>query len=550
MHPSTTYLLLVLGLLLSTNHSFAQSKNIKGQVVYMNSKAQHGKVIFVEDAKVSSPVSGSVKTDNRGRFKLKLKGAYDGQPIFFQVHKDDYQVVDHKSLQYSLIDKKPRLRVSLAKKGYIKKLRAILDSHAKEALSDEENELLDLLAFGGAAKDEAIKLIEKRAGQKVNSAYDAEELVDRMAEMVEEKVRYASYELAIINHDFASNYWLSALESYNRSDLASAIEKLQEENVDQLAEEIITNIEKVKNRPKKADWIILNKLREIETIKDNYTFQIIALQQTLRLTEADLALKKLAKINAVAPSHKHTQILEKMNYFPIINPIEEDEILVLEEKNEAATSRSSVVKKNKSIPTTEKTKIKSKIVKTENEESPIKHIEKNKEKVEEIIANDQPKKTSEEKINRPTIVKEESTSPTPSTYKHNAKKVNPVPSKYVIQNQTPPATTQQAENSGNVRTKIVITISTSNEAVPASNYNYTSPTQSVPQATEKIETITSVEPTQVSDDLIIKGEQTQPTQVIESSDFENILFQTKVVKKNFNSFLNQKTPATSEEKLQ
>lgn len=560
MHPIATYLLLILGLLLSTNPSFAQSKNIKGQVVYMNSKAQHGKIIFVEDAKVSSPISGSVKTDEKGRFKLKLKSVYDGQPIFFQVKKDKFQVVDHKSLQYTLIDKKPRLRISLAKKGYIKQLRSIINSHAFEALSNEENELLDLLAFGGSARDEAIKLIEKRTGQKLNSTFDAEELIDKLAEKIEEHIRYASYELAIINHDFASNFWLSAMESYNRSDLKAAIEKLQEENVDQLAEEIIANIEKVKNRPKKVDWIILNKLRELETIKNNYTFQIIALQQTLRLTEANLVIKKLAKINDAAPTHKHTQFLEKMDFFPTIDPIEEDASIVFQKENKPSTSKNSIVEKPEPAPSLDKIEKETKL-----QTSEIATTEKVKSSTKEIVTETKTEKLSEEKIivenqsknivkiSNPTITVEESNSPTPSTYKNNSKQETPVPSKNVIQNQAQPATTQRAINQGDVsRTKIVITISTSNEiikeATPASEY--TPPTQSIPHAAEKIETITSVEPVQHLDELAVKGEPTPPVQESDSNDFENILFQTKVVKKNFNNYLKQKTPVTTEDRLQ
>ena len=116
----------------------------------------------------------------------------------------------------------------------------------------EEEKLLDLLAFGGSGRDAAIKIVERRAGRKIFSTFDAEEVVDEMSEKVEEQIRFSAYELAIINHDFASEFWISAMESYNRSDIDGTINKLKEENVDQSAEEIISKIEKVKNRPSKV----------------------------------------------------------------------------------------------------------------------------------------------------------------------------------------------------------------------------------------------------------------------------------------------------------
>lgn len=559
MYPRAIYILLILGSILTAHSSFAQSKNIKGQVVLFNSKTEHGKVVFVKNAKISSPISGSVLSDEKGRFKLKLNKVYDGQPIFFQVHKDDYQVVDHKSLQYTLIDKKTRVRVSLAKKGYIKQLRENLNSKGNIALNSEVEELLDLLAFGGPTKELAIETIGKRSGRKLNNAFDAEKLIDELAEKVEENIRYAAYELAIINHDFASDFWLSALESYYRTDLEATVEKLKEANVDQLAETILTKIEKVKNRPSKVDWIILNKSREIERIKDNYTFQIIALQQSLRLSEADLVLKKLAKINEVAPSHKHTQILDKLNFYKINIPFQEDkkdENIVLQEVSEPVISKNKMSKKRRSPLTYEDLVEKNRIAKTQKTKNRSKKIEEQNEiiKTSEIILenNSTPILTDEyfpieEEINTPT-------NQAPTIQKPNSlnKIKTSEPYKIVNNNQHIPAPSSNAIDQNNVRTKIVITISTTNEV----NYKSTSnpvptpPAETTPQSYEIVETIQKVDPMETQDKLVTKGETNKSPAKIDGTDFENILFQSKVVKKKFNSYLNRNAQNSAEDKLQ
>ncbi len=553
MHPSAPYLLLVLGFLLLTNPSFSQSKNIKGQVVIFNSKAQNGKIQFVENAKISSPISGAVHSDEKGRFKLKLKQVYDGQPIFFQVNKDDYQVVDHKSLQYSLIDKKPRLRISIAKKGFIKNLRGVIASVARKALLAEEEELLDLLAFGGASNDHAIKTVGKRAGRKVFSTFDAEELVDEMSEKVEEQIRFSAYELAIVNHDFASNFWISAMESYNQIDLDATIKKLQEENVDQLAEEIISKIEKVKNRPSKVDWIILNKLRELETIKDNYTFQIIAYQQSLRLAEADLVLKKLAKINAVAPSHKHTQILDKLSFFQIIEPIQEDVDIVLqntkkpvknikETETPAADSSIEIEEKESKIVATEITEQPTEEIKTKNAISNDDEIVL--ENQSETIAKEK-QSMREQKTKRSSIVvKEISSSPTPASYIRHPKKENRIPAN-IVRAQTQSVPVQNEINQSGLTTRIVITISTSNEAPHTTTPNSNpEPIQLAnPQPSKVVETITQIEPVQTYNELLPKGETPPPAIGTNPNDFENVLFNSKIVKRNFDAFIKQNEKA-------
>jgi len=583
MHPSTSYLLLIVVLIFFSTPSFSQVKEIKGQVVIFNSKVENGKIIFVKNAKISSPISGSVHSDKKGRFKLKLKQAYDGQPIFFQVKKNDYHVVDHKSLQYSLIDKKPRLRIALAKKGYIKHLRHVITSNAKKALYAKENEFLDLFVVGGATGDQAIEELEKNLGRKINSIFEAEEIIDKLVENIEENAHYTSYELAIVNPDFATEFWTSAMDSYNRSDLDVTIEKLQEENVDELSENIISKIEKVKDRPKKVDWIILSNLRDLEVIKNNYTFQIIALQQSLRMTEADIVLKKLIEINSAAPTHKHSQIIEKLDFFQIVNPIQENENIVLQQEKEMATMEQVATKKTPPVQNTIDSRTRSARSvddvamelaneKTENINKKTESIRRKNKAIndETIVLENQSEVVVKEEvipvkeIIRPSPRKKEVP---PTEYKSVPEKITnniSFPSKVIQNNQgnnTP--INNSNNNQGNVRTKIVITISTSNEIID-NNVSTSTPTPSVetvPQSYEIVENNSSPSLNQTQDDLVIKGEEVQqkstetelnsPTETyLNSSDFENILFHKKVTKKNFKTFLDQKEPVTTEEKLQ
>lgn len=329
MHFEKAWLLSCCFILL-THFSFSQTKNVVGQVFIFNSKSENGKIESAEDVKIYSPQCKPDYSDEAGRFKLKLNNVVPGTPVFFQIEKKGFEVVDHNNLQYHLIDEKTRLRVFLAKEGYLKKVRYSLMENAKKSINTEKERLIELLNFGGAARNTAFRIIEKRTGMKMDNASEAEKFILGCASALEEQLRLCAYELAIINPDFASETFLSALNHYQRNNLEGAIAAIASEDLEGDIEQMKIKVDKIKSHPSKVNQIINRKGRRFDQIKDSYLLHIIALQQSFRFKEAHSVLKKFAEANAIAPTHKHTELIERLNFFKFLEYTDLEEELVLE----------------------------------------------------------------------------------------------------------------------------------------------------------------------------------------------------------------------------
>ena len=327
MHPKTLFILLV-SLLLQNIPSFSQSKLLKGQVIVHNSKSETGRVKFVPDTKITSLVAGRVHTDSKGRFKLKLKNIDPNEPLFLQVEKEGYEVVNLRDIKYVLFDQKSWLRILVAEKGYVKRVRNALIVSAKETLKKEQTQLLEQIQVNGNAM---IPVLENRFGRRIFSTREANRLLSEWSKKVEKNIRYCSYELVIVNPDDASDLYLSAMSHYRQGDFEMAVKTLQKEKVEKSARNLIAAIEKLGDNQIQINRLLENKLKNIDRIKNNYIFQIIALQQSFRLREAALAMRKLEKINEVAMTRKHREIIERLNSFKVDEAFMIDENVLLKE---------------------------------------------------------------------------------------------------------------------------------------------------------------------------------------------------------------------------
>lgn len=327
-------LLSLFSLILLTFFASAQEIDVQvtGQVFLHNSMDKYGKIKFVKNAKISTLQSKPSVSNSRGQFKLNFKGVDPNKPIFISVRKEGYEVVDEQNLQYFLKDKKTRLRIFIAEKGYVRKTRTNLIESALKAHNEEKERLLDLLEFGGVAEKAAFKTIEERTGRKLYTTHDAKEFIKEMSKEFLEHLSPYSYELAVINPDFASDTYFDAMDAYRRSDPEEAAAILQEEDLDGAFQEIMGMIEEVKDDPKQVSEVVESRFRRIDQIRHNYTFQIISLQQFFRFKEANEVLEKLVKVNEIAPTHKSQKLIQEMKAFNSVNTFEPDENIVLENK--------------------------------------------------------------------------------------------------------------------------------------------------------------------------------------------------------------------------
>lgn len=318
-------LLLFFSFLFFINFSNGQIIEISGQVFVQNSRDQNGKVKTVKNVKIKSPYSKTVSTDTKGRFNLKLVNPKMDETIFFQVSKSGYEVIDLPNLKYTLMDKKDKLRIFIAPKGYMQKARFELTTSAKNALTTERERLLDLLAFGGKATDAAIRTINSRTGMKVYTAYDAEELLLQMHDDVEKNISLSAYELAIVNPDFASDDFLVAKSHYIQGDILEAVAILQDEiDEDKSIGDILSLIER-NDDSAAIDNLLSTRALKIEQIKNNLMLQSIALHQNFRFKESNEVLVDLSNINTVAPTHKFSQFIERFDFYNITNPEVQEE---------------------------------------------------------------------------------------------------------------------------------------------------------------------------------------------------------------------------------
>ncbi len=317
---------LLFSFLFFINFSNGQNIEISGQVFIQNSRDQNGKVRTVKNVKIKSPYSKTVSTDSKGRFNLKLVNPKMDETIFFQVSKSGYEVIDLPNLKYTLMDKKTKLRIFIAPKGYMQKARLELTTSAINALTTEKERLLDLLAFGGKATNAAIKTINSRAGMKVYTAYDAEELLLQMHDDVEKNISLSAYELAIVNPDFASDDFLVAKSHYIQGDILETVAILQDEiDEDKSIGSILSLIER-NDDSEAIDNLLSTRALKIEQIKNNLMLQSIALHQNFRFKESNEVLVELSNINTIAPTHKFTQFIERFDFYNITQPEIQEEI--------------------------------------------------------------------------------------------------------------------------------------------------------------------------------------------------------------------------------
>lgn len=329
-------LILFFSLFLFTFFATAQNEDfeIKGQVFLHNSMDKNGKIKYVRDAEIIT-LNAKPKTtssDKRGQFKLKFKDVDTTVPVFINVKKSGYEVVDASDLQYFFQDKKTRLRVFLAEQGYLKKARAELIEASLKAHNTEKERLLDLLEFGGIAEKAAFKTIEERTGRKLYTSHDAQEYILQLSKDYLEHLSHYSYEVAIVNPDFASDTYLLALDYFQQGDPEETVATLQEEDLDGAFKEIVGMIKEVKDDPKKVREVIDARFRRIDQIRNNYIFQVIALQQFFRFKEAENMIVKLEQLNNIIPTHKCNRLIEDMRAFNYFETIKPNENILLEKK--------------------------------------------------------------------------------------------------------------------------------------------------------------------------------------------------------------------------
>jgi len=307
MHPKTLFILLI-SLLLQVTPSFSQNKLIKGQIIVHNSKTESGKKKFVPNSK--------------GRFKLKLKNVDPNEPLVLKVEKKGYEVVNLRDIKYLLLDDKSWLRILMAKKGYVKRVRNALIATAKKTLMKEQKQLLSLIQTDGNA---ALPIFEDKFGRRIRNLYEADQILADYTQKLEENMRYCSYELVIVNPDEASDFYLSAMRHYRQGDFEMAIKTLQKEKVEKSVSRLAAAVDQFGDNQIQINRLIENKIRNIQRIKNNYIFQIIALQQSFRIKEAAVVIQKLEEINDIAASRKYQEIIERLNSFEV------EELLMIDE---------------------------------------------------------------------------------------------------------------------------------------------------------------------------------------------------------------------------
>jgi hypothetical protein len=298
----------------------AQQTSVEGLVYFHGSRGNGNKIRPVSNVKISTLNNKAAYSDQKGRFKLSLKNVSLDEPIFIKIEKKGYEVIDQNNLQYFHLDQKDKLRIFLAKKGYIKTQRSKFLQSAKAAHIEEKERLLDLLAFGGTAEKAALKTIGNRTGMKMYSAYDAEQLLLQMSGDLEELQSDYALELTYINPDFASKLFKDAMNAFLENDPEETVALLREEEQEKSFLELLNQIEKGKDDSIAIKRIIEKRGRLLEQIKNNYVLQIISMHQYFYFKEANNALKKLATINRYMPTHKHTELIKKFDLYKIIEP--------------------------------------------------------------------------------------------------------------------------------------------------------------------------------------------------------------------------------------
>ena len=513
MHPKTLFIF-ILNLLLLTNTSFSQTKTIKGQVILHNSKSKNGRVQFIKDVKLESLSSNTVLSDNKGRFKLELNRKVDiNEPLFLKIEKDGYEVVNHRDIKYFFMDNKNWLKIIVAESGYLKKTRSHITATAKQALLEEQKRLLEFL---NENDHRAISVFEHKFGRIINSVSEVNELISSLSKKIEAEIRYYSYELAVVNPDDATDFYLNALSYYRQGNFDFAVKELQEENLEDQVEEISKKVKKLKGKKAQINRLIENRSREIEQIKNNYILQIIALQQNFRMREAALALQGFVKINDIAPTRKHREMIEKMDVFPINKSMIIDENKLLEEST-LMISKTPNKKLNNTIV--------------------------NNQPQAESIAGYQPSGYQNKRLIRSSALPQQAsvpktastTQPKPSFQYQNQPQIKPTIASYehydnnkiAARGVTQPTVVNQVANATSTTTTISVT--TTITTTPNGQVHVTS--QANP---------TNAQPVQY-DQLVMKGQPSAPVNQEVMKDFETIIFPNQQTTTEFKIFLKNET---------
>ncbi len=516
MYPKSifTFTLIFVFILLS-QFSFSQIKKINGQVMLHNSKSEKGKIQFVEDVKIKPITSNyEVYSDRKGQFKFKLKGKFEGEPVLIQVEKDGYEVVDYRDVHYFLIDKKPRLRIFLAEQGYVRNVSKSLAILGSQSISNEKDELLELIAFGGAATTDAVKKIEIKLGRNITNAHEAELLIPKLAEDIEGLVRLHSHELAVVNPDYSSDKYQMALSAYRSGSHERALGKLQKENVDKEVEKWYAEVDKLEKQPSRIDALISKNDQRIDQIKNNYIFQAVILQQTFRLKEASVVIEKLNKLNHLSPTQKCFDLIKRLDFFDVNEIIQDNQPIVSD-----IQPISHNAKKNRGQNQIENQKLKT----LQNQEKALQQNNIPLKFPSPYVLNDTATKTkigSKSKLANNKVV--EKTTLSSDENKNIDYQINSNTSKNQETTITITTTITTSANGENHVKTVTKKSNSPNELTTPTNYNYN--TQE-----EKTNTTTDV--------LSQKGD---PVLNIENAtflDFENVLLSSKTLNAHFKYFI-------------
>ena len=317
MHPNKHALLFILVLI-----SFflqAQDYEVKGRISMHNSKEKNNIIQYVKDVKVSTSLTSPTTSDYKGRFKLKFNPADINQSANFAIDKTGYEVVNYQVLDHFSIDRKPLLRIYLAKKGYLEKQQKKLLYSNQKALYNHRDQLFDLLAFDNNESKTVIDQLQQQLDLKIYNTLEAEEKINIEVKNIENILETFSNYLATVNLDFASNLYQKAFGFYQKGNIENTIATLDEKTLDENFNNILAVIEKAKEDPERLDKIMSIRIIQLNQIKESLALKTIALQQLFRYKDASIVLEKLSKVVAITNFGEDIALLDllKLSQFPI-----------------------------------------------------------------------------------------------------------------------------------------------------------------------------------------------------------------------------------------
>lgn len=318
--------------LLLTSLIYAQSSTMKGRISVFDSKNEDGDIEYIEDALISTPYSKSVKSDYKGRFLLKMNGHQSGDPLQLVIRKEGYELVNQMDVENAEPNNQYTVRIFLAPKGKMTEIRNEMLRNATAYVSNLKEELLDSFAFDRAENPTANASIEKRSGQKVYNALEAEEVLLKMSNHIDEQLPDYMFSLAAINPDYASKMFKSAYAYYKDGKIDKAIKTIDENKLTKAISHIKKVLEDANNDPSKEYKLITLRMKTLNQIRDSYILKIIALQQSFQFVEANKALERLATISKIIPSVSDSKFIEKLRIPDLSTMSVENNDMVLGDK--------------------------------------------------------------------------------------------------------------------------------------------------------------------------------------------------------------------------